>query len=174
MELTPRYTFSLCIKRDSKILVGTEASAGDSPEEIARAKRTIQRSLNEYTPKTPTAHPKKTESPKPAHDPPPIQKVTPPVPEKPEGIRGLLQIRCPECNNIFGTFLKEYQTEVLCKCGHHIDLTVPLARFSYTCPYCEQARWGRTNLEDPEITVRCKCGGDVDLRWNPSSKEYQN
>lgn len=174
MEFTPKYTFSLCIKQDGKVLIGTEASAGDSPEEIAKAKKTIQRSLNEYTPKTTVPHPQKTEPTPEATAPPPVQTVTPPVSEKQVGVRGLVQVRCPECNNVFSTFLKEYQTEVLCKCGHRIDLTAPLARFAYTCPYCEQTRWGKTNLEDPEITVRCKCGGDVDLRWNPSTKEYQN
>ena len=29
-------------------------------------------------------------------------------------------------------------------------------------------------LEDPEITIRCKCGGDVDLQWAPKAKEYRN
>lgn len=177
MEFTPRYTFSLCIKQDGKVLIGTEVGAGDTQEDITRAKKTIQRLLNEYNPAA--RMPKPTpEMPEPeVTAPPPVQKVTPPAvekAEKPVGVRGLLQIRCPECNNTFGTFLREYQTSVICKCGHHIDLTAPLARFAYTCPYCEQTRWGRTNLEDPEITVRCKCGGDVDLQWNPSTKEYQN
>lgn len=45
-----------------------------------------------------------------------------------------------------------------CKCGHPIDLTAPLARYRFTCPYCEKESWGQTNLEDPDITVRCKCG----------------
>ncbi len=31
-----------------------------------------------------------------------------------------------------------------------------------------------TNLEDPEITIRCKCGMDVDVIWAPKAKEYQN
>jgi len=47
-----------------------------------------------------------------------------------------------------------------------------VARYRFTCPYCEKESWGLTNLEDPNITIRCKCGGDVDLRWVPKAKEY--
>lgn len=86
----------------------------------------------------------------------------------------MLRLRCKECGNTFGIFLREYQTEVLCRCGHSIDLTAPLAKYHFTCPYCEREKFGKTNLEDPEITVRCNCGGDVDLRWNPKAREYQN
>jgi len=166
MGFTPSYNFSLRIKRDGKVLVGTEIEASGSVEDVAKAKKTIQRLLNEYTPKTLVSHSQEQST----ETSDPIQTV----PEKPEGVRGLIQVRCPECDNVFSTFLKEYQTEALCKCGHRIDLTVPLARFAYTCPYCEQTRWGKTNLEDPEITVRCKCGSDIDLCWNPKKREYQN
>ena len=177
MESETRYTFSFCIRRDGEVLIGADVGAGDSVEEITRAKKTIQRLLNEYNPaaKVPAVCSKKpkqqTEDP---DEPPPVQNVTPPMTEKPSGVRGLIQVRCPECDNVFGTFLREYQTDVSCKCGRHIDLTLPLARFAYTCPYCEQTRWGRTNLEDPEITIRCKCGGEINLRWNPNAREYQN
>lgn len=60
------------------------------------------------------------------------------------------------------------------KCGHHIDLTIPLARYHFTCPYCEMERWGWTNLEDTNISVKCKCGGTVDMQWTPKAKEYRN
>lgn len=173
MEATPCYTFSLCIKQGEKLLLGTEIVTGDTAEEIAKAKKTIQRLLNEYTPAEKTLAPRPKE-PEPEVASPPVQTVTTPSAEKPMGVRGLLHVRCPECDNIFGTFLREYQTDISCKCGHRIDLTVPLARFAYTCPYCEQTRYGRTNLEDAEITVRCKCGGDVILRWDTQAREYQN
>ena len=91
---------------------------------------------------------------------------------RPEGARGLLRLRCPECGSTFGTFLKERQRDIACKCGHRIDLTAPLARYRFTCPYCEKDTWGQTNLEDPEITLRCRCGMDVDVMWVPKAKEY--
>ena len=65
----------------------------------------------------------------------------------------------------FGAYIKR---------GHHIDLTIPLARYHFTCPYCEKKTFGRTNLEDPNITIRCKCGGSIDLCWVPKAKEYRN
>lgn len=52
-------------------------------------------------------------------------------------------------------------------------LTIPLARYRFNCPYCGKETWGQTNLEDPEITTRCKCGGNVKLRWDSKAKEYQ-
>ena len=65
----------------------------------------------------------------------------------------------------FGAYIKR---------GHHIDLTIPLARYHFTCPYCEKKTFGRTNPEDPNITIRCKCGGSIDLCWVPKAKEYRN
>jgi len=98
-----------------------------------------------------------------------------PRPDKPlEGVRGLLHLRCEECGKPFTTFLKMKQQEIACRCGHVTDLTKPLARFRYTCPYCEFERWGWTNLEDTNISVKCKCGGMVDMQWVPKAKEYQN
>lgn len=94
--------------------------------------------------------------------------------ERPEGAKGLLLLYCRECGNIFGTFLREYQSEITCRCGHHIDLTVPLARYRFTCPYCQHEGWGKTNSEDPEIEVQCKCREMVTVRWNPDAREYQN
>lgn len=77
MEFMPRYTFSFCIKKDGKVLVGTEVGAGDSQEEITRAKKTIQRLLNEYNPAA--KHPeKKPEPQKPVADT--LPEVTAPPP----------------------------------------------------------------------------------------------
>ena len=94
--------------------------------------------------------------------------------KRPEGARGLLRLYCRECGNTFGTFLKELQSEITCRCGHHIDLTVPLARYRFTCPHCGKESWGKTNLEDPELTARCICGEDVVMRWNSKEREYQS
>ena len=183
IELPQTYTFSLCIDQGNRTIVDTTVEVQDTKEGIAKAKRTIQRLMNEYAqvPKAqaPTPEPQdlapekqtsidETTAPesKPAPDPPPEKK--------PDGARGLLQLHCKECGRTFGTFLREHQAEMVCKCGHHIDLTVPLARYRFTCPYCEKESWGQTNLEDPDITVRCKCGGDINLRWVSKLREYQN
>lgn len=177
---TPTYTFSLCIERSDRVLVDTTVEVKATAEEISKVKKTIQRLMNEYAPVA--------KDPAPADDPvepemesqaltgsPEQEGETDPPPEKkPEGARGLLHLHCKECGRAFTTFLRERQAAVPCKCGQCIDLTAPLAKFAYTCPYCEQTRWGLTNLEDPDITVRCKCGGDVDLRWVPGSREYTN
>lgn len=193
---TPTYTFSLCIERSDRTIIDTTIIAKATADEIARAKRTVQRLLTEYTPTIKA--PEQVPTPPPESDTPalpepeaqdpaadqrqdepaeaaaPPQSAAPVPAKKPEGARGLLRLRCPECSNTFGTYLRDYQTEIQCKCGHHIDLTAQLARYRFTCPYCEKETWGQTNLEDPEITIRCKCGGDVDLRWNPKAREYQN
>lgn len=180
IESLQTYTFSLCIGQGNRILVDTTVEVPATTEGIAKAKRTVQRLMNEYAPAiapTPVPvppEPERQDTSNQTAQPEPKAAPEPPPEKKPEGARGLLHLHCKECGRTFTTFLREYQTEMDCKCGHRIDLTVPLASFAYTCPYCEQARWGKTNLEDPEITVRCKCGSDVILRWAPKSKEYQN
>ncbi len=177
IELPQTYTFSLCIDRGGHTIVDTTVEVPDTREGITRAKRTIQRLMNEYAPVIKALEPVglNPESQAPTDLPPAAETApTPPPEKKPEGARGLLRLRCPECGNTFGTFLREYQTEVECKCGHQINLTGQLGRYHATCPYCQHESWGKTNLEDPEITVRCKCGEDVTLEWTPSEKEYQN
>lgn len=194
--LTPTYTFRLQIERSDRPILDTEIIAKGTPEEIAKAKKNVQRLLADYTPTFKAPEPVPTPAPeadapalpepeaqapaaeqqqqdKPAEATAP-QRTAPVVTRKPVGARGLLRLHCPECGNTFGTYLREYQEGMDCKCGHHIDLTGQLGRYRFTCPYCEKETWGLTNLEDPEITIQCKCGGDVELRWNPKAKEYQN
>lgn len=196
IELPQTYTFSFCIDQENRTLVDTTFEVPATEEGIAKASRTIQQMMNEYAPaiKTPevtiptlvtvdetvpvptpfiweylvkrSAGQKRDKQAEPA-DAPPLEK-------KSEGARGRLRIICPECGNTFGTFLREYQTEVACKCGHQINLTGQLGRYHFNCPYCQYEGWGKTNSEDPDITVRCKCGRDVELCWEPKEKEYQN
>ena len=149
IELPQTYTFSLCIDQGGHTIVDTTVEVPDTREGIARAKRTVQRLMNEYAP-------------------------TPKAPEPPEGARGLLHLHCPECGNTFGTFLREYQTEMMCKCGHPIDLTGQLGRYHATCPYCQHESWGKTNSEEPVVEVRCKCKEMIRLQWVPEAREYQN
>ena len=54
IELPQTYTFSLCIDRGGHTIVDTTVEVPDTREGITRAKRTVQRLMNEYTP-TPKA-----------------------------------------------------------------------------------------------------------------------
>ena len=187
--LTPIYIFRIQIELEGKMVLDTSITTKDSREDLIKTKKTVRRLLDEYAPLPPVLTPAPDIPPTPepeAQDPAADQRQDEqpeeaPAPggghvsdKPPEGVRGLIRLRCQECGSTFGTYLKERQSEITCRCGHHIDLTAPLARYRFTCPYCEKETWGRTNLEDPEITIRCKCGGDVDLRWNPKEREYQN
>ena len=193
--LIQTYKFSLRIERSDRLILNTEIIVKGTPDEITKAKKNIQRLLTDYT-QTAKA-PEPASAPAPEADAPSLPEPNTQIPateqqqdepaeetspqstgptdtKKPDGVRGLIRLRCPECSNTFGTFLRDHQTELMCKCGHGIDLTVPLARYRFTCPYCGKETWGLTNLEDPEIIIPCKCSEDVYLRWNPQVKEYQN
>lgn len=191
--LMPTYTFRLQIERSDRTILDAAITAKAAPDELTKAKRSIQRLLNEYAPAAvipvPTQPPEQVAAQPPEHaadQPEQLAEAalpqstsgvesTPRTDRKlPVGAKGLLRLHCSECGNIFGIFLKERQREILCKCGHRIDLTVPLAQYRSICPYCEKETWGQTNLEDPEITVRCKCGVDIELRWASKEKEYRN
>lgn len=45
------YTFRLCVAHDGRSIVDTTVGANAVPEEISKAKKTIQRLLNEFAPK---------------------------------------------------------------------------------------------------------------------------
>lgn len=51
-----------------------------------------------------------------------------------------------------------------------------LARFEFTCPACKKVSYGRTNIEDAEITNQkfsCVCGRSIPkLTWNPAKRCY--
>lgn len=185
----PTYTFRLQIERSDRMILDTEIVAKGTPDEIAKAKKNVQRLLTEYTPTVKAPEPVPTpalpvpeaqapaaqQQDKPAEAAaPPTQSAAQTTIKKPDGAKGPLRLYCPECGNTFGTFLREYQTEVACKCGHKIDLTGQLGRYHFTCPYCQHEGWGKTNSEAPEIEVQCKCREMITVRWNPDAKEYQN
>lgn len=105
--------------------------------------------------------------------PPPEKPVSwlPPV-----GAKGLMFLRCPKCKDEFVQFLREPQTAHECrKCGAKIPLDA-LARFEYTCPDCKKVSYGRTNIEDAEITNQkfsCVCGRSIPkLTWDPVKHCY--
>lgn len=197
--LTPTYTFRLQIERSDRTILDTAITTKATADEITKVKRSVRRLLDEYAPtiKTATAvtlQPGTVLELDPENQAPidPTDLLEPeaqpdkpeeaPAPaggghtsdEQPEGAKGLLRLYCRECGNTFGTFLKERRSEITCRCGHHIDLTVPLALYRFTCPYCQHEGWGKTNSEDPEIEVQCKCREMITVRWNPDAREYQN
>lgn len=94
----------------------------------------------------------------------------------PVGAKGLMLLRCPKCKSEFAQFLREPQTTNECrKCGAKIPLDA-LARFEFTCPACKKVSYGRTNIEDAEITNQkfsCVCGRSIPkLTWDPAKRCY--
>ena len=184
---TEHYTFGAYIKRGDNTVLDIAVEAIDTPESIRKARNTVRRMMTSYAPNvTPivvaadqaqTAHVSAKVATSMAGQsaavPEPAATSTPP--KEPDGTKGLVMIYCKECGSASSAFLKERQSEIVCRtCGHHTDLTVPLAKFHFTCPHCEKESWGLTNAEEPDIAVLCKCGQFVNLRWVPKAKEYRN
>lgn len=184
---TEHYTFGAYIKRGNNTVLDIAVEAIDTPESIRKAMNTVRRMMTSYAPNvTPivvaadqaqTAHVSAKVATSMAGQsaavPEPAATSTPP--KEPDGTKGLVMIYCKECGSASSAFLKERQSEIVCRtCGHHTDLTVPLAKFHFTCPHCEKESWGLTNAEEPDIAVLCKCGQFVNLRWVPKAKEYRN
>lgn len=109
------------------------------------------------------------------------EKASPPAGAEPKRIQrkeipkgtayGVLRLRCPKCGDVFGRFLREPSASVTCRCGGEIQLD-KLTRYEFTCPCCDFEARGRTNLEDPEITVPCKCGNPVTMKWDRNKRMY--
>ena len=109
------------------------------------------------------------------------EKASPPAGAEPKRIQrkeipkgtayGVLRLRCPKCGDVFGRFLREPSASVTCRCGGEIQLD-NLTRYEFTCPCCDFEARGRTNLEDPEITVPCKCGNPVTMKWDRNKRMY--
>ena len=176
----PAYTIRLQIEREDRMILDTAITVKQSGDEIARAKKHIRKLLDDYAPiaKPADTEPQESsiaetesepEEPEtPAPEPPPETEDTQP------GVKGLICLVCPDCKDSFGIFLHNYKKDATCKCGHLFNLRQPLARFRFICPYCGKEVWGKTNSEEADLTVRCWCGKDVILTWNPAAKEYRN
>lgn len=163
------YKLSLRIERDDRTMAEVAVSVEETPQELAKGKRTITRTMNEYAPAV--TLPPVPEEPAPQVPTEAEPETTQDTPQK--GTRGLLWLHCPKCSRLFGTFLNEVRSDLLCKCGHLIDLTAPLAPYHFVCPSCKKMTWGKTNLEDPELVIQCKCGKTIELDWVPGAKTYQ-
>lgn len=108
-------------------------------------------------------------------------KASPPAGAEPKRVQrkeihkgtayGVLRLRCPKCGDVFGRFLREPSASVTCRCGGEVQLD-NLTRYEFTCPCCDFEAHGRTNLEDHEITVPCKCGNPVTMKWDRNKRMY--
>lgn len=108
-------------------------------------------------------------------------KASPPAGAEPKRVQrkeihkgtayGVLRLRCPKCGDVFGRFLREPSASVTCRCGGEVQLD-NLTRYEFTCPCCDFEAHGRTNLEDPEITVPCKCGNPVTMKCDRNKRMY--
>lgn len=181
------HTFHLCIERRGDTVLNTVIAADG--DDVQKAKRTIKKLLDDFTPGggKPGRTPIQTELAGTAaqvrEDQGPVEEISLPEPapetvqeqrDGQSGVRGAVQLLCGGCGRTIGTFLKTRQEEFRCKCGNSIDLTKPLARFEYTCPCCEAKIFGLTNMEEPDVTIKCRCGSPVDLRWVPKIRECRN
>ena len=88
--------------------------------------------------------------------------------EYPEGYRGFLLIRCPECGEIRGFCSKANITESTCRsCGHVIQLENLIPAHVH-CDKCGRQYKYRTNIDTQEpVTWSClNCEAPVDLQMN--------
>ena len=139
---------------------------GKSPTELETALKTLETIPNEPQQAAPVV----SSADKKAPPEKPVSWLTP------VGAKGLMLLRCPKCKSEFVQFLREPQTTNECrKCGAKIPLDA-LARFEFTCPACKKVSYGRTNIEDAEITNQkfsCVCGRSIPkLTWNPAKRCY--
>ena len=117
-----RHTFHLCIEEDETTTLDIMVRAGDTPEDITKAKKTILKMLADYTPAAkkaapvPPAEVEAPAAPGPEEEArasaPDAGAQMPPESDAPpqgsgaleqktlEGVRGLLRLRCPECGSM--------------------------------------------------------------------------
>lgn len=96
--------------------------------------------------------------------------VPAPEPERtyPEGYKGFLLVRCPECGEIKGFCTKDYVTETTCRsCGEVIPLK-DLIPAHVNCGKCGNHFKYRTNIMTQEpVPFNClRCEAPVDLQLN--------
>ncbi len=178
-----RYMFQLHIAQDGEAIVDVIVGANAVPEEIGKAKKTLRRMLDEFTPKIEALslfQPDLPAQPAPrlVEEASSSAVLAPAIIRRPKssgakGAKGLMILHCETCGDIFVTVLKGSEQELTCKCGSRIDLTRPMASFRYICPCCEKKTWGKTNVEEPDFETRCLCGNKIRLVWVVKDKEYR-
>lgn len=88
------------------------------------------------------------------------------------GARGLLRLRCKCCGREFGTFLHIPQVSIGCHCGATISLE-GLCAYEFDCECCGVHTYGLTNMTDADLTIPCRCGNPITMRWDPSTRRYK-
>lgn len=188
---TPGYTFRLSIEREDRTLLDAAVAAKGEAEAIGKAKRSIQRLLNEYTPKVESAavpvpefEPVEPEPEEKPEEPVDGAALEPEISEEPKrknspvttfitGIKGSVFLECPVCGKRFHACFREDTQSVPCNCGHMIDLTAPtFARYEYNCLSCGRHNYGKTNIEGAEYSDFCQCGKIIKLRWDQKNRKY--
>lgn len=93
---------------------------------------------------------------------------TPQEEQYPEGWKGFMIIRCPECGEVRTFFTRERLTKSRCNCGCEIELDDMLPAY-VNCGKCGKSLKYRTNIRDEyPVTVNClDCGSPIDMQVNP-------
>lgn len=89
--------------------------------------------------------------------------------DKPDGYKGFLLIRCPNCGDVRGFCAKDYVTDTMCRnCGTDIHLK-DLIPAHVNCEKCGSHFKYRTNIDIQEpVPFSClECDAPVDLQLNP-------
>lgn len=93
-----------------------------------------------------------------------------PSPERPDGYKGFLLIRCPECGAIRGFCTKSYITETTCRSCGAVTQLEKLIPAHVNCGKCGRHFKYQTNIDtkDP-VSIHCiNCDAPVDLQMNGS------
>lgn len=163
-----RCTVGLSVERDGERVLDLSIGPVATRQEIQAAMCNLRNLLNKYgpAPETPETSEPDTEA--------EAVPVTPATPLNPlRGAKGFLILQCDRCGSQFVTYPKDYITSALCRCGHKIDLTAPLARLEYECSSCNRTWRGKINSTQPRLDIVCRCGNPISLTWDKKLRLYK-
>lgn len=88
--------------------------------------------------------------------------------------RGFLYIRCPECGDVKGFYMKKESDHYHCDgCGARSVFKKPLVPLQVRCE-CGQRFNYLTNLTDSAFDIPClECGAPVAVQWNEKKELYE-